>query len=83
LTELTHRARQTTDPPPPNLPAARKNKIPKLFLFYFNVYTVRFISAYTVTQQMHYNTTGILMVLLTTTTGCIDSLTYVVKPYAH
>jgi hypothetical protein len=26
---------------------------------------------------------GILKVLLTTTTGCIDSLTYIIQPYAH
>jgi hypothetical protein len=28
-------------------------------------------------------TVGILKVLLTTTTGCIDSLTYIIQPHAH
>jgi hypothetical protein len=28
-------------------------------------------------------TVGILKVLLTTTTGCIDSLTYIIEPYVH
>jgi hypothetical protein len=34
-------------------------------------------------QRYSYFTVGILKVLLTTTTGCIDYLTYIIQPYAH
>jgi hypothetical protein len=62
----------------------------KQYFTLFNLYTVHFSSLYTIIQQMHcydqcYSdvTVGTLKVLLTTTTGCIESLTHIIKPYAH